>query len=153
MIAGIASFEKRLEILYWYHLKENLYKLGGYNQRLQTVETHLWGGQINEAIATLADWDIPHVKNFLDYLERRHRCRIPDYESQKITIGSGAVEATIKQIGRRIKISGAQWNRDNLAQVLKHCCAYLNLALVSIVFILITYLRCSRCFLHSSAKS
>ncbi len=50
-------------------------------------------------------------------------------QSQKITIGSGAVEATIKQIGRRIKISGAGWNRDNLAQVLKHRCAYLNLAL------------------------
>ena len=30
------------------------------------------------------------------------------------------------QIGRRIKISGAQWNRHNVAQVLKHRCAYLN---------------------------
>ncbi len=131
LIAGIASFEKRLEILDWYHLKENLYKLGGSNQRLRTLETHLWRGQVYGAIAALADWDVPHVKNFLDYLER-HRCRIPDYQtmqSEKITIGSGAVEATIKQIGRRIKISGAQWNRDNLAQVLKHRCAYLNLAL------------------------
>nr|MDG3495202.1 ISKra4 family transposase [Pseudanabaena catenata USMAC16] len=44
-------------------------------------------------------------------------------------IGSGAVESTIKQIGRRIKISGAQWKRDNLPQVLKHRCAYLNLNL------------------------
>ncbi|ELS32542.1 hypothetical protein Pse7429DRAFT_2258 [Pseudanabaena biceps PCC 7429] len=44
-------------------------------------------------------------------------------------MGSGAVESTIKQIGRRIKISGAQWKRDNLPQVLKHRCAYLNLNL------------------------
>ena len=29
LIAGIASEQKRLEILDWYHLKENLYKLGG----------------------------------------------------------------------------------------------------------------------------
>jgi len=95
------------------------------------VETRLWHGQIDGAIAALADWDVPQVKNFLDYLER-HRSRIPDYQamqSQKITIGSGSVEATIKQIGRRIKISGAGWNGDNLAQVLKHRCAYLNLAL------------------------
>jgi hypothetical protein len=43
-----------------------------------------------------------------------------------ISIGSGSVESTIKQIGRRVKISGAQWNRHNFAQVLKHRCAYLN---------------------------
>ena len=95
------------------------------------METRLWHGQIDGATAALADLDVPQVKNFLDYLER-HRSRIPDYQamqSQKITIGSGSVEATIKQIGRRIKISGAGWNRDNLAQVLKHRCAYLNLAL------------------------
>jgi len=42
-----------------------------------------------------------------------------------ISIGSGSVESTIKQIGRRVKISGAQWNRHNFAQVLKHRCAYL----------------------------
>ena len=49
-------------------------------------------------------------------------------QTQGITIGSGAVESTIKQISRRIKISGAQWKRDNLPQVLRHRCTYLNLA-------------------------
>ena len=65
------------------------------------------------------------------YLER-HKERIPDdqaIQSKGITIGSGAVESTIKQIGKRIKISGAQCNRNNIAQVLKHHCAYLNLAM------------------------
>ena len=32
----------------------------------------------------------------------------------------------IKQIDQRLKISGAQWKRENVAQVLKHRCAYLN---------------------------
>ncbi|MFN9240296.1 MAG: hypothetical protein ACK6DE_10460 [Pseudanabaena sp.] len=64
---------------------------------------------------------------FLAYL-RNHRHPIPEYsylQKQGLTIGSGSVESTIKQIGRRVKISGAQWHRNNVAQVLKHRCAYL----------------------------
>ena len=78
--------------------QENLYKLGGSQKRLRKVETSLWYGRIEEAIAAQADWDAQKVKNFLAYLER-HRLRIPDYHSfpsQGITIGSGAVESTIK---------------------------------------------------------
>lgn len=130
LMANISTPPQRREILDWYHLKENLYKLGGSQKRLRKVETSLWYGRIEEAIAAQADWDAQKVKNFLAYLER-HRLRIPDYhsfQSQGITIGSGAVESTIKQIGRRIKISGAQWNRNNISQVLKHRCSYLNLA-------------------------
>lgn len=130
LMANISTPPQRREILDWYHLKENLYKLGGSQKRLRKVETSLWYGRIEEAIADQADWDAQKVFNFLAYLER-HRLRIPDYhsfQSQGITIGSGAVESTIKQIGRRIKISGAQWNRNNISQVLKHRCSYLNLA-------------------------
>ena len=129
LIADIATTPQRREILDWYHLKENLHKVGGSNQRLRDVETSLWCGKIDQAMAAFADWDSPQVKNFLAYLER-HRLRIPDYKTfqqQGITIGSGAVESTIKQISRRIKISGAQWNRHNLPQILKHRCSYLNL--------------------------
>ena len=130
LMADIATASQRREILDWYHLKENLHKVGGSNKRLRDVEISLWRGKIDAAIAAFADWDNPLVTNFLAYLER-HRLRIPDYQAfqtQGITIGSGAVESTIKQISRRIKISGAQWKRDNLPQVLKHRCAYLNLA-------------------------
>jgi hypothetical protein len=42
------------------------------------------------------------------------------------SIGSGAVESAIKQIGARIKISGAQWNVDSVNQILSVRCAYLN---------------------------
>ncbi len=45
---------------------------------------------------------------------------------QGISIGSSAIESTVKQIGQRIKISGAQWNKCNVSQLLKHRSAYLN---------------------------
>lgn len=41
-------------------------------------------------------------------------------------MASGAVESAVKQIDRRTKISGAQWNQENVPQVLAHRCAYLN---------------------------
>jgi hypothetical protein len=37
---------KPLEILDWYHLKENLYKIGGSLKRIQAVESLLWQCQI-----------------------------------------------------------------------------------------------------------
>jgi hypothetical protein len=65
------------------------------------------------------------VDKFKAYL-RTHRHRIPNYDYLKaegVSIGCGIF---IKQMGRRIKISGAQWNRENLPQVLQHRAAYLN---------------------------
>jgi len=59
----------------------------------------------------------------------KHRHRIVNYayyQAEGISIGSGAVESTVKQIGQRIKLSGAQWKKDNVPQVLKYRCAYLN---------------------------
>ncbi|MEG3905998.1 hypothetical protein QUB29_28280 [Microcoleus sp. B4b_D2] len=35
------------------------------------MEAHLWHGQVDEAITAVADWDVPHVKNFLDYLAKQ----------------------------------------------------------------------------------
>jgi hypothetical protein len=42
------------------------------------------------------------------------------------SIGSSAIEFTVKQIGQRVKISGAQWNKQNIPQVLFHRTAYPN---------------------------
>lgn len=41
---------------------------------------------------------------------------LPDYcqAEQLCSIGSGAVKSAIKQIGARIKISGAQWNVESV---------------------------------------
>ncbi len=43
LMADIATTSQRREILDWYHLKENLHKVGGSNKRLQDVETSLCG--------------------------------------------------------------------------------------------------------------
>jgi hypothetical protein len=67
------------------------------------------------------------AKNFCEYL-RKHQHRIVNYEYFQAeglySIGSGAVESAIKQIARRVQLSGAQWNRENVLQVLAHRCAY-----------------------------
>lgn len=131
LVAGFTPIKQRREILDWDHLVENLYKVGGSLQRLTQVKTDLWHGRLEQARATLAGGNSPQVENFLSYLGKHHH-RIPNYESyqnQGICIGSGAVESTVKRIGLRLKLSGAQWQQDNVAQVLKHRCTYLNLAI------------------------
>jgi hypothetical protein len=122
--------EGRREVLDWYHLMENLHKIGGSFQRPNQVRALLWQGNVAEAKNAFSDWVNPpkEVENFLEYLEK-HKKRIPNYQldqEQGLCIGSGAVESTIKRIGARIKISGAQWNMKNLSNVLKQRCAYLN---------------------------
>lgn len=128
IFAQIGNQVRRREILDWYHLVENLGKVGGSNQRLDRVESLLWKGDVDGAIQEFSDWKHDHVKRFINYLQE-HRERIINYDyfhAEGISIGSGAIESTIKQLGRRIKISGAQWNRENVTQVLRHRCAYLN---------------------------
>lgn len=120
--------EKR-EILDWFHLIENLYKVGGSVKRLKRVESLLWRGKVEEAIELISPLNKKEAQNFCNYV-KKHRRRIINYqeyqEKQICSIGSGAVESSIKQIDRRLKISGAQWKVDNVPQVLKHRCAYLN---------------------------
>jgi hypothetical protein len=118
----------RREILDWYHLVENLGKVGGSQQRLDAVEAWLWQGNVDQAIEQFKDWQHERVSTFIAYLNK-HRHRIVNYayyQAEGLSIGSGAVESTIKQIGRRMKLSGAQWEKDNVPQVLKQRCAYLN---------------------------
>jgi hypothetical protein len=122
------NFE-RWEILDWYHLKENLYKVGGSLKRLKAAEALLWQGHVEETQALFHNCRGKQVKNFIAYLEK-HRSRIVNYDyyqtEQLCSIGSGAVESAIKQIGLRIKISGAQWNIESVNQILSVRCAYLN---------------------------
>jgi hypothetical protein len=129
MITQLATPEQRLEILDWYHLVENLHKVGGSIKRLNQAETLLWRGQVEAAIALFSNCQRKQAKNFCGYL-LKHQHRIVNYEYFQAeglySIGSGAVESAIKQIGRRVQISGAQWKRENVPQVLAHRCAYLN---------------------------
>jgi hypothetical protein len=124
----IAIPEQRREILDWYHLVENLHKVGGSIQRLNQVESLLWPGKVEAASALFADCKLETVLNFIAY-RTKHRDRILNYQYLQLegfTIGSDSVESSVKQIGRRVKISGAQWDMKNVDQVVKHRCAYLN---------------------------
>ena len=129
----IAIPAQRQEILDWYHLVENLYKVGGSLKRLQVTQTFLWQGQIESAIALFVDLKHKSAQNFINYL-KKHSHRIVNYElfSQEgiCSIGSGAVESAVKQIGKRLKISGAQWKLENVARMLQLRSAYLNSQLV-----------------------
>lgn len=128
IFASISNSQQRREILDWYHLVENLGKVGGSLQRLNLVEALLWKGEVDQAIKEFADWKHEKVKNFINYLNR-HRHRIVNYDyyqSEGISIGSGTIESTIKQIGARVKLSGSQWKTENVPQILLHRCAYLN---------------------------
>lgn len=120
--------EKR-EILDWYHLIENLYKVGGSLKRLEKAKSLLWYGKVDETIDLISTLTRKQAQNFCDYL-KTHRHRIINYnyylEENICSIASGAVESTVKQIDRRLQISGAQWKEENIPQVLKHRCAYLN---------------------------
>ena len=51
VIKQIRSKHQRREILNWYHLMENLHKVGGSNQRLKQAKNYLWQGLVHDAIA------------------------------------------------------------------------------------------------------
>ena len=51
IVQQIRSSEQRREVLDWYHLMENLYKVGGSNRRLRQVKNHLWQGLVEDASA------------------------------------------------------------------------------------------------------
>ena len=120
---------KTRQILDWFHLVENLYKVGGSNKRIAQGKQLLWQGKVDETLALFSPLKNKAAQNFSTYLQN-HRHRIVNYEYYQAeaicSIASGAVESTVKQIDRRLKISGAQWKIENVPQVLKHRCAYLN---------------------------
>lgn len=130
----IGTEQQRQEILDWYHLKENLCKVGGSIKRLKATENLLWQGRVQEAIALFVDLKKKSAQNFIRYL-KKHSERIVNYEyfsSEGLcSIGSGAVESAVKQIGKRLKISGAQWKLENVAKMLQLRAAYLNGQLTS----------------------
>ena len=51
----IATPSQRREILDWFHLVENLHKLGGSLQQLADIEALLWRGDVDAAIEQFKD--------------------------------------------------------------------------------------------------
>ena len=117
------------QILDWFHLVENLYKVGGSLKRIAQGKQLLWQGKVDATLALFLPLKKKEAQNFCTYLQN-HRHRIVNYDyfqaEDICAIASGAVESTVKQIDRRLKISGAQWKMENVSQILKHRCAYLN---------------------------
>lgn len=116
------------EVLDWFHLKENLHKVGGSLKRLERVENFLWHGWVDKAIQEFENLKRKSAINFCKYLEK-HRERIPCYSYYQklgITIGSGDVESKIKQVAARVKLTGARWASKNVEHILRLRCAYLN---------------------------
>lgn len=66
-------------------------------------------------VSLLPIWKIMYVINY-EYCQREKIC----------SIGSGAVESGIKQISQRIKLTGAQWKKEDVNKILQLRCAYLN---------------------------
>ncbi|BDA67978.1 hypothetical protein CAL7716_021440 [Calothrix sp. PCC 7716] len=96
-----------MEILDWYHFKENLYKVGGSLKRSKGTEAILWQGCVDETKALFTRLRGKQAKNFTAYIDK-HKSRIANYgysQAEGISsIGSGAIQSAIKQIGKRIKI-------------------------------------------------
>jgi hypothetical protein len=134
LFSELVTVETRWEILDWFHLKENLYKVGGSLKRLARIETLLWHGKVEAAKALLSNCRGKQARNFEVYLSR-HQARIVNYAyyqaEQLCSIGSGAVESAVKQIDRRLQISGASWNTVSVNPMLSLRCAYLNGLLAS----------------------
>jgi hypothetical protein len=74
-----------LEVLDWYHLKENFYQIGGSLKRLQAVESLLWQGHI-ELIQALLN----NCRSFSTIINYSY------YQAEQLcSIGSGSVESAI----------------------------------------------------------
>ncbi len=60
----IGSVSHRREILDWYHLVENLGKVGGSQHRLDGVEAFLWQGDVDSAIEQFNESQHERVRIF-----------------------------------------------------------------------------------------
>lgn len=128
IMAQITSEHQRREVLDWYHLVENLHKVDLCAGSLKKLKTYLWSGLVDEVLERLKPIETYASQTFQAYLQK-HRHRIVPYDLYQDLgwdIGSGAVESTVKRIGARLKLSGAQWSPQNVAQMLDLRCAYLN---------------------------
>jgi hypothetical protein len=131
LFEDIATSDQRFEILDWYHLKENLCKVGGSLKRILQAEALLWHGNLEAVLDLFKDSQLKQAQNFCVYL-KQHASRIVNYvycqslALMPIPIGSGAVESSVKQIDQRLQLTGAQWNPANVNSMLALRCNYLS---------------------------
>jgi len=68
IIAAIAPKQQRREILDWYHLKQNLYKVNAAYKRLRLCEVLLWCGDVDAASALFTKSNRKTAQKFCAYL-------------------------------------------------------------------------------------
>lgn len=128
LFAQIGTAEQREEILDWYHLMENLQKVQDSDSQFAQVRHDRGQGQLVDILHYLSQQKCRGSTALIQYL-KKHQSRIISYKTRQPTggsVGSGAVESLVKQIGLRVKLPGAQWLPENVPNLLKHRCAYLN---------------------------
>lgn len=129
IMTEIGEKGQRIEILDWYHLMENIGKIEAKKYQKKQLTAYLWMGEVQEAIRYLRPLELVGGNQFCQYL-KNHENRIINYHYyswQKIcSIGSGAVESAVKQIGHRVKLTGAQWKKETVNNILQLRSAYLN---------------------------
>jgi hypothetical protein len=64
----IGDNEQRQELLDWYYLKENIYKVGDSIKRFKSVENMLGQGKLDEVINLFEDFKCQAFKTFYNYL-------------------------------------------------------------------------------------
>ncbi|NJN00066.1 MAG: hypothetical protein HC800_25615 [Phormidesmis sp. RL_2_1] len=85
--------------------------------RLIELKELLWEGKVDTVMAQLENCEDNHASQFTAYLQK-HQQRIVNYDDYWWTgesIESGEIESGIKQIAARVKLTGAQWNEENVA--------------------------------------
>ncbi len=79
IVSQLAPKTQRREVLDWFHLIENLHKVGGSLKRLKQAEELLWRGQMEAAKALFVNCKLKQAQNFCQYLNK-HRHRIINYQ-------------------------------------------------------------------------
>ena len=64
IITQLAPAEQRREVLDWYHLNENLYKVGGSLKRLRLATALLWRGKVSATLELFRDCKLKQAHNF-----------------------------------------------------------------------------------------
>jgi hypothetical protein len=89
IITRLAPESQRREVFDWFHLMENLYKVGDSIKRLQQAENLLWQGQVDAARVLFADCKLKQAQNFCEYLDKHHQ--LPVLSSRGDLLGCSGV--------------------------------------------------------------
>ena len=120
-----------VQILDYYHLKENIYNYAKYKFNNDTAQytpwaeaaaQKIWTGHVDELLGSLPDEEKlpPGTTNLKTYLtHNRDKIHYTKYREKGYFIGSGSIESANKLIvQRRLKQAGMRWGADGAQALL-----------------------------------